>query len=39
MEIQGAAETVFLRGQMVVENGALVQEHQGQFIPRAPGEL
>jgi hypothetical protein len=24
---------------VVVENGALVQEHQGQFIPRAPGEL
>lgn len=36
MELQGAAETVFLRGQVVVEHGELVNAHRGAYIPRVP---
>ena len=39
LEIQGAAETVLLRGQVVVDHGALVRPHQGSYIPRVPGAL
>lgn len=39
MELQGAAETVFLRGEVVVERGKLVQEHRGVFVPRQTGNL
>lgn len=39
LEIQGAVDTVFLRGQAVVEGGALVRPHLGRFIPRNVGSL
>ena len=39
MELQGAAETVFLRGEVVVDHGELVNAHRGVFVPRKAGNL
>lgn len=35
----GAIERVYLRGQLVVQDGALVRENAGQYIPRHVGAL
>lgn len=33
-EVKGKAEKVFLRGQLVAENGRVVKEHAGQYVKR-----
>jgi dihydropyrimidinase len=38
-EIHGGVDTVFLRGQAVVERGRIVDERRGVFIPRTLGTL
>ena len=37
--VQGRAETVYLDGQPVVQNGRLVKENQGRFVPRGPSQF
>ena len=39
VDVQGMAETVFLRGERVVEGGALVKPFAGAYIPRGKNTL
>ena len=36
LTVQGRIETVFLRGQKVVENHQVVQEKKGRYVARRP---
>lgn len=37
LEVKGIPQQVYLRGQLVVQNGQVVKEHAGQFVRRGTG--
>ena len=39
MEMAGRVDTVLLSGQIAVQNGALIQEGLGRFVPRGPAQF